>query len=186
MLSAKTTRWCAVLMSLSLMAWVGHYWFFKGVIPIYPYQAELDRTALVDMFKQNHFWLTTEENLESSVKRFEWQLDTLSSGHGLWSHGDLKVYVYRVGGEARAFIAYYPAGYSNADILYLVVNEKHRCQGCASALMNFALEDLKNCGFRKIELLTRLINERARGLYERFGFRESRREGPLVYYIKDL
>ena len=53
-------------------------------------------------------------------------------------------------------------------------------------LLEYALNDLKNQGVAQIELVTRLSNEKARGLYLGAGFHEIWRDEGFVRYEYDV
>ena len=65
----------------------------------------------------------------------------------------------------------------------LVIHGDHRGQGYGSRLLAHALEFARDKGFLRITLLTDRMENRARGFYERHGFRQSGMV-PMRYYFK--
>ncbi len=57
-----------------------------------------------------------------------------------------------------------------AHITTLAVNRNNRCQGIATMLLRGLIEKSYQRGARRISLEVRPSNERARSLYEKFGF----------------
>lgn len=72
------------------------------------------------------------------------------------------------------------ASYGVAD-LGMVVDERWRGRGVGTALMECAIEWARAAGAHKVALQMWPHNERARGLYEKFGFVE---EGRLVRHYR--
>jgi GNAT superfamily N-acetyltransferase len=64
----------------------------------------------------------------------------------------------------------------------LVIHGDHRGQGYGSRLLGHALEFARDKGFLRITLLTDRMENRARGFYERHGFRQSGMV-PMRYYF---
>ena len=65
----------------------------------------------------------------------------------------------------------------------LVIHCDHRGQGYGSRLLEHALEYARSKNFLRITLLTDRMENRARGFYERHGFRKSGMV-PMRYYFK--
>jgi len=65
----------------------------------------------------------------------------------------------------------------------LVIHCDHRGQGYGSRLLEHALEYARSKNFLRITLLTDRMENRARGFYERHGFRQSGMV-PMRYYFK--
>jgi GNAT superfamily N-acetyltransferase len=65
----------------------------------------------------------------------------------------------------------------------LVIHSDHRGQGYGSRLLEHALEYARSKNFLRITLLTDRMENRARGFYERHGFRQSGMV-PMRYYFK--
>lgn len=55
-------------------------------------------------------------------------------------------------------------------VLGISVLKEYWSKGLGSILMKSAIEEAKNIGFTKIELLVRIANERAVNLYKKYGF----------------
>jgi len=65
----------------------------------------------------------------------------------------------------------------------LVIHSDHRGQGYGGRLLEHALEYARSKNFLRITLLTDRMENRARGFYERHGFRQSGMV-PMRYYFK--
>ena len=65
----------------------------------------------------------------------------------------------------------------------LVIHSDHRGQGYGSRLLEHALDYARSKNFLRITLLTDRMENRARGFYERHGFRQSGMV-PMRYYFK--
>jgi ribosomal protein S18 acetylase RimI-like enzyme len=59
---------------------------------------------------------------------------------------------------------------AHSGVLGMGVAKEHRGRGVGRALMEATLADARSKGFKRIELSVRVDNERAKGLYEKFGF----------------
>jgi RimJ/RimL family protein N-acetyltransferase len=60
--------------------------------------------------------------------------------------------------------------FSHIGMLGMGVASSHRGRGIGSALMRATLDDARASGLTRIELTVRTDNERAKRLYEKFGF----------------
>lgn len=180
-------HYIAVILAILCIISSVYYWYSRrSAEPIYTYDATKDRQSLIDIFKQNWFWLTTNPDAEDAVKSFEHNIDTLSSSNSPFDRGNLMIKVYRDQEHAQGFIAYYRSGWATAKILYIGVNEKYRRRGYAEALMKYALDDLKKQGFTHVELFTRIINERAQNLYKKYGFISHWHDDTYITYERVL
>lgn len=152
------------------MVLFGFSWFMQKQGPIYQYKSDQHKAQLLKIFDQNYFWLTTEANPFSAHANFERALDTLSSSIAVQDRGNLSVAVYYTKRTAQGFVSYYMLTPTRGKILHLAVDENSRRQGIAAKLLDYAIGELEKCGAKKIELLTRIKNERAQGLYYKYGF----------------
>ena len=148
-----------------------YYWLQMGTEPIYPYDAAQDRESLIKIFKQNQFWLTNDPDEASALESFTYSLDNASSSDSWMDRGNLLTYVYRDNEATKGFVAYHKVSSSTAKILYIAVDDTYRRRGYAEKLLVYALDDLKRKGYEHVELVTRLVNKRAQGLYKKLGFK---------------
>lgn len=192
MASKKIYRYTALVLACTFIAGGSYFWFaHKNSAPIYLYDPVQDRAALIEIFRQNWFWLTTNPDEQDAVASFEQNLDARSSSNSPFDRGNLTIQVYRVPGApdheaTKGFIAYHRCSWTSAKILYLVVNEQYRKSGYAKTLMQYALDDLKEQGYARVELLTRLCNVRAQGLYKKFGFKSYWSDDQYITYERTL
>lgn len=162
----------------------GYYWLIRSCEPICPYDAAQDRAALITIFKQNMFWLTNDTNEASALKSFENSIDNASSSESWLDRGNLITYVYRDREATKGFVSYHKVSASTAKILYIAVDDTYRRRGYAEKLLVYALNDLQYKGYDRVELVTRLINKRAQGLYKKLGFKQTWDDGTLVGFVK--
>lgn len=161
-----------------------YYWLHVSGESIYPYDAARDRSALIKIFKQNMFWLTNDAQEATAMASFEQNIDTNSSSDSWLDRGNLSTYVYRDNEATKGFVSYHKVTSSTARILYIAIDETYRRRGYAEKLLVYALNNLKNQGFERVELVTRLVNKRAQGLYKKLGFRQTWDDGTLVGFVK--
>ena len=165
----------------------GYYWLsHDSSTSIHPYDPSKDRAALVNMFKPNAFWLSDDADEQHATDTFEHALDYRASSTNPCDAGNLSIYVYRDEQATKGFVTYYPVSRTAAKILYIAVSDQYRRRGYAEKLMNFALQDLKRRGFHHVELVTRVTNQRAQGLYKKYGFKEGWNDGTLVSFERTL
>jgi ribosomal protein S18 acetylase RimI-like enzyme len=173
------------LILCGLVLWFGYFDGTKS--PIQPYNAVYHREAVLDIFHQNWFWLVAKTQEEarqvgySPAYRFNYLAPTDRSE----DVGKLIVKVYMDEGAVAGFVAYYMKSFYKGVILFLAIDEEHRRKGYARKLLDYAVVDLEERGATVIELLTRLKNERARGLYETLGFKEASRFDKFITYQLD-
>lgn len=185
MLSRKENLFIAVIISIAFIL-SSYYWFFVSQTPIYEYNPEQDRAALCDIFNQNFYWLTTETDEGKALLSFERNLDTRSSSSQWMDQGNLKVKVYRVDGCVAGFVAYHKVSGLLAKILYIAVHDDYRRRGYAEFLLQHAFDDLRSQGFTRVELVTRVVNKHAQGLYKKFGFKSTWDDGELIGFARNL
>lgn len=172
-------------LTVCLAVAIGSYFVFRvSSEPIYSYNAQKDREALITIFKQNMFWLTNDPNEQTAVESFKHAIDTSSSSDSWLDRGNLLTYVYRDNEATKGFVSYHKVSSSTAKILYIAVDDAYRRRGYAEKLLVYALGDLQRKGYERVELVTRLINKRAQGLYKKLGFRQTWDDGTLVGFVK--
>ena len=185
--SSKIYRFITIFLVLAFIVGGMYYWSLQTNIgPIYTYDSQKDRAALIEIYKQNWFWLTTNPNEADAIKSFEHNLDTLSSTYSPFDQSNLIIKVYRDAEGTKGFVAYHRDGWLAARILYLAINEKYRRRGYAELLMKYAIEDIKKQGYTRIDIFTRVVNERAQNLYKKFGFTSNWTDGEYITYKRHL
>lgn len=85
---------------------------------------------------------------------------------------DLITKVLEVEDKVAGFMAYYPKSPYTWQFLFLLVDQDFRGKGIAKQLLSYAVEDMLRLGAIKIDLVTRVDNARAQGLYQNFGFKQ--------------
>ncbi len=184
----KISHYGLCFLLAAAIATAGYYWLTQRTSsePIYPYDAALDRAALIEIFKPNFFWLTDDPDEQHALESFEHTLDHRASSRRPGDAGDLHIYVYRDDEGTKGFVSYYRTSWSSAKILYIAVGDAYRRRGYAEKLMQFVLNEIKRQGFNHVELVTRVVNQRAQGLYKKFGFKQGWNDGTLVSFERTL
>jgi ribosomal protein S18 acetylase RimI-like enzyme len=174
--------------------------FFVGVWGVYAwscsdngivdYQAKRDKQAVKKMFADDWQLLYYGDSDKISINDFDvdFMLDHRSSSQ-ISADNNLILKVYRQHGQTVGFLAYYPKSLYWWHMLFLIVDKDHRQKGYASRLIQYFIDDSIARGALKLSTFTRLVNTKARSLYERkFGFKDvGRPEGKyldLVLYPK--
>ncbi|MBA3954060.1 GNAT family N-acetyltransferase [Candidatus Dependentiae bacterium] len=173
-----------IIIALSLILAVGAgiqaYSYYNG--SIYTYTPQKDRAFILDLFKNNWYWLVSERSTDFSV---EYMLDNKASSK-LARKGDLTLKVYRREGAPVGFVSYFTKELYEGFVLFLAVNEKERSKGYARKLLAYALDDLKKRGCLVIRLITRTNNVRGQKLYTGMGFKKIWEHEGFVKFEKDL
>ena len=164
-----------------VVAGVAGYRFAVGSIN--QYNPAVDRAFIIDIFKNNWYWLVSEYSTDFSP---EYMLDTRSSSRNAREQGNLTIKVYHRWGKPVGFVVYYIKELYQGCILFLAVDEKERSRGYARKLMCYALQDLKKRGCIKARLVTRVNNIRGQKVYTGLGFKEIERFNGFITYEKAL
>ena len=83
---------------------------------------------------------------------------------------DLIIKVMELDNKIAGFTAYYPKSAHTWQFLFLLVDQDFRRQGVAKKLLTYAVHDMVARGAIKIDLVTRIENQKAQALYKKFGF----------------
>lgn len=163
---------------LAILAFFVCGWFFyNGVIcpnGITRYQAWRDKAAIKKLMHDNYLMLYYGDWDKISVDDFDvdFMLDNASSSQ-VSKHSNLIMKVMRDGGKTVGFLAYYPKSPYWWQMLFLVVDENYRGKGHAAKLIQYFIDDAVRRGAIKLTTFTRLVNTKARSLYEgKFGFKD--------------
>lgn len=108
-----------------------------------------------------HIFRSSTNNLDSTFT-----LETIKEY--IESFETYKIFIHETTGYNGYIIIWESATYG--QIIDLVVDEKHRGNGYAKALLEYGLNELKNNGIKMISLEVRVDNDRAIHLYEAAGF----------------
>lgn len=149
---------------------------------VVPYDAHKDRAALIQLFKDNWYWLIPEETPFS----IEYYLDHKTPDQLVGDDESVSIDVYRVDGKTVGMVSYYPMSFYKGRLHFIVIDKAFRGRGISDKLMHHALDAMKKRGFTIVELITRVDNIPAQKLYFRFGFKEFYRDNRFVRFEKEL
>ncbi|MBA3751642.1 GNAT family N-acetyltransferase [Candidatus Dependentiae bacterium] len=182
----KTSFMKKLIIGLALICGVGvGGWYYQTQVGegIYEYSSSSDKQFIVNLFKENWYWLIHDYSKNFST---EFMLDNRAASQtDSRTFGILNIKAYRIKGEPVGFIAYYPGALYEGWILFLGVDKKFRSRGYARKLMQYAIDDLKKKGCRIIRLNTRTDNTAGRKLYESLGFKQDWTDGAYVIYVRE-
>lgn len=168
---SKRFRLVVVAIMMASFILFGYSWFMQKQELVVEYSASRHKNDLLKIFDQNIFWLAADPDAVSAHKEFERQLDTASSTDSVAHTGNLTTMVCCDKGVVKGFVSYYKLSPTKAKILYVAVHDDYRRQGLAAKLLQNAVDTLEAQGIKQIELLTRVVNTRAQGLYRKLGFK---------------
>lgn len=117
----------------------------------------------------NWYWLICNANRDSYSVDFLLRYKTSSQSQKLY---DLIEKVIEIDGKIAGFTAYYPKSKYTWQFLFLLVDQDFRRQGVAKKLLTYAVKDMLARGAVKVDLVTRIENEKAQTLYKNFGFKQ--------------
>jgi len=149
---------------------------------IQDYKPSRDREFILNLFKNNWYWLTANDSLKP-----EKILDSLSLFYPDGSHkADITIKVNLENNQPTGFIAYYKKKLYQGYVQFMAVDEKYRGKGYAQKLLSYAIEDLKNRDCIKVRMLTRMSNLPARAVYTKLGFKKRWSNEEFIEYEKNL
>ena len=174
-------KWFLSLMTGATILF-GAWWYFNQS-PIQEFNYDRDAAEIKKIFERDLYWLTTSPDYSP-----EFMLKTKSpSQYDIRYFGQLQIRVLREKGSLVGFTAYYMKTATLGFILFMDVNPEFRGKRYGEILIRYDFEDLKRRGATRVELFTRINNERALKLYKRVGMVEtSYVEDWGVYLAKDL
>lgn len=175
------SKWINFIVGLTLfgLATAGLLYYLsieKG--PIYEYNAKRDKKPLLDLFYKDWYWFINVPKGQYSPE-FTFQYKTPKRDPRYY--GKLIVKVLRENDIFMGFTAYYKINFYKGRLLFLAIDEKFRRRGFGEMLSRYALEDLFKRGCSIILVLTRTENK-ARLLYKKLGFKETKLEDGFVHY----
>ena len=157
----------------TIVGWCGYSWCFNDS-GIADYKPVRDKEAIKKMFHDDWQFLYYGDWDKITEDDFsvDFMLDNNSSSQYSADH-NLVLKVLRESGQTVGFLAYYPKSPYWWHMLFLIVDKDHRRKGYAAKIVQFFIDDAVRRGAIKITTFTRLINTRARALYEgKFGFKD--------------
>ncbi|MCL5436982.1 MAG: GNAT family N-acetyltransferase [Candidatus Dependentiae bacterium] len=167
----------------AILVGIGAYYWRCGCLvadPIEVYQPARDREAVERLFEQNWYWLINVP-YEAAMRVFAEDLDKAVSPMERKKPDAFKWLVFRQGGVLQGFTAYYVKSPGVGRIVFLAVDEHARGKGCASRLIQRALNALSEAGCKTILILVRIENFRAQNLYRKFGFEAVKTDETFMY-----
>lgn len=180
----KKFSWLKIALMIGLLTgFTGavFYWYFHQVqrssIVIHDFNDERDTQFILDIFKEDWWWLVSEYSKDFSP---EYMLQYRASSKKPESKGNLTIKVAYDQHKPIGFVAYYKKEFYYGYILFLDVLASYRSKGIGYALLDYAVQDLKKRGVTKIGLVTRTSNIPARRLYKKYGFKEISDENGFV------
>lgn len=162
------------------IAITGGVFYYRHAImaqgPIYEFDEKRDTQAIIDLFKKDYYWLVEGEYNPAAMLKYR-----APSGNPL-KKGQMHIKVFRDSNQFAGFVAYYKKFGSEWQLNFIALNDKFRGKGYAQQLMQYAINDMKRMGAKKINLVTRTSNTSAQKLYNRVGFKETYRNEGYVYF----
>lgn len=150
---------------------------------ISPYMPKRDRAFILDIFKNDWYWLVSEYSTDFSP---EYMLDNRASSKNIEHKNNLSIHVYLEDKKPVGFIAFYKKNFYKGRILFLDIVPEYRRKNYAQKLLIFACNTLKNEGIRIVDLTTRVSNTKAQNVYKKVGFYELSRDEGFVDFQKIL
>ncbi len=168
---------------LSAIAVTGSLYFYQTHIaaqgPIYNFDEERDTQPILDLFKTDYYWLVEGEFNAAAMLHYQ------APNGNPFKKGQMYIKVLRENNEFIGFVTYYKKSPTEWKLNFIAVDSKFRGKGYAQKLMQYALDDMKRMGAKKITLVTRTSNLSAQKLYNRSGFKETYRDEGYVYFQYD-
>lgn len=156
-----------IIISIALLTITGGYYYTHYQSdPIYTYQEKRDLHEIMDIFKDDAYWLYSSPDY-SPLFAFK----TKSPNKDVAYLGKMQIRVLRINGKLMGFVTYYMMkDGTTAHILFLGVHKDHRRKGYGLQLMRRAIEEIKQLGAKQIKILTRIENIKAQNMYRGLGF----------------
>lgn len=176
-----------IVSTVSMLVMIATVWFsaykFQSDLQIMPFNKERDTAWMLKLFYDNKYWLY--EGPESEF-RPEYTLEHQSSSRKAEDDHNLTIKTLYLKKTPVGFVAYHKLSFYVGKILYLVVKHEFRGQKYGYLLLQYAVDDLKRDGVKKIQLITRTTNSSSQNLYTKFGFHQIDTEDGIVTFEYDL
>jgi len=146
------------------------------------YQGARDKAEVLALFKENFYWLSANPEYDP-----EYMLDNRApSKDNMRYFGQIQIKVLHDQDAFVGFVAYYKKTADEGFLNFVCVKPEMRGKRYAEQLIRYAENDLRRMGARRIKLLTRTINHRARALYTRMGYSVTSIDeiGGFIYFSK--
>jgi len=185
MISRFKKRLSIVLAIAALGATVGgSIWYYRYTTPrLYEFSFDRDMPAISHLFDQDWYWLIPgDRNSYSPEEAFRYRAPHQNPLYA----GRLSIKVMRQKDQLIGFVAYYMKNPTLGFLNFVLVDPKFRGKRYAEQMVRYAVDDMIKRGAKKITLITRPSNQRARQLYKRLGFKEVRQDDTFVYIEREV
>src|SRR6516225_3076325 len=179
-------RWLIFAFTSSLFIGGGiiaihHYYKTQRVTEILDFDEERDKPFILDIFKNDWYWLVSEYSTDFSP---EYMLHYHASSKNPEHVGNLTIKTLYDNTNPIGFVAYYKKSFYDGFILFLAIRKEYKAKGYGKKLLQYAIDDLKSRFVNKIRLVTRVSNAAAIKLYTKSGFKETSRDGDGFVYFQ--
>ena len=174
-------RLSILLATLALGATLGvSIWYYRYTSPrLHEFSFDRDMPTISRLFDQDWYWLIPgDRDSYSPEEAFRYRAPHQNPLYA----GRLAIKVMRQKDKLIGFVAYYMKNPTLGFLNFVLVDPEFRGKRYAERMVQYAVDDMIKRGAKKITLLTRPSNSRARQLYKRLGFNEVREE----YVREDL
>lgn len=164
----------SALVLVLVFGWLTFSWLHACDNGIVDYVEQRDKASIKKMFHDDWqlLYYGDFDKISEDDYNVDFMLDNRSSSQYTANH-NLVLKVVRENNKTVGFLAYYPRSPYWWHMLFLIVDVDHRRSGCASKLIQFMIDDVVARGAIKVTTFTRLVNTRARALYEgKFKFKD--------------
>ncbi len=173
-----------ILSAIIFLSGIGLWLYHQShTIHILPYEALRDRAFIEKLFHRDWYWLTDQEYDPTLLALW---LDNKSPTADPSTFGTLTIHVAQKDHADVGFVAYFLKSAQEGLILFIDVEPMHRSKHIGKALLDFAINNLKARGAKRVQLITRQHNTAARRLYDRSGFSLRGQTADYVFYEKKL
>jgi|GEM_PF-948276 len=144
-----------------------YYYFSSSPITITPYDEKRDTKQLLDIFKQDWYWLILGGDYNRESALYFLNVNTPKN-----RAKQLKIFVMRQGRVCIGFVALFMISPELGRLQFLAIDKKFRRHTYGAQLFYYGVQQLLAMGAKKVELLVRKNNIPAQKLYKKFGFYE--------------
>ncbi|MFC1843060.1 GNAT family N-acetyltransferase [Candidatus Dependentiae bacterium] len=155
------------------------YYFSVEKLPIYDFEYTRDSKPILKMFDKDWYWLVSSSREEYSP---DFTLRYKTPDRNPRNFGKLIIKVLREDNKFAGFTAYYKETFFKGILLYVGVDREFRGKGYGRKLTDYAVKDLFSRGCTIVWLVTRTDNTKARNLYKKLGFTETKIYDGFVDY----
>jgi len=155
------------------------YYFSEEKTLIHNFSPARDTKPILDLFDKDWYWLVASSRDEYCPA---FTLKYRTPDRNPRNFGKLIVKVLRENGTFAGFAAYHEKSFYEGYLLFVAVETAFRGKGYGERLTRHAIKDLFKRGCKVIKLVTRTSNTKARGLYKKIGFKETRMDDEYVHF----